>query len=167
MTAFDQIREGFNRTWASISEGWSRLTDAAGQAITRFTPGRRESDSREASRDLARRNVGWGLLPVEVFDQGENVEIRLEAPGLERDDFEVEVVDDQLLISGEKRVEHHHRDGAYHVAECAYGRFSRLIPLPAPVKADTARARYRRGVLEVTLEKAEDHRRRRIEVQAR
>ncbi|WP_372592164.1 Hsp20/alpha crystallin family protein [Guyparkeria sp.] len=165
MARLDQLREGFQRTWTSISEGWSRLTDAAGQAITRFTPGRHESG--EGNRDLARRNVGWGLLPVEVFDQGERIEVRLEAPGLDRDDIEVEVIDDQLRIAGEKRIEREHRDGDYHVAECAYGRFARLIPLPAPVKADSARARYRNGVLDVTLEKSDGHRRRRIEVQSR
>ncbi len=164
MATLERVREGFQRTWASISEGWSRLTDAAAHAITRFTPG--QNAAGDAGQDLARRNVGWGLLPVEVFDEGERVEVRLEAPGLERDDFEVEVIDDQLRIGGEKRVERQHREGEYHVAECAYGHFSRLIPLPVPVKPESARARYRNGVLEVTLEKSDGHRRRRIEVQA-
>ncbi|MCL7750157.1 Hsp20/alpha crystallin family protein [Guyparkeria hydrothermalis] len=70
-----------------------------------------------------------------------------------------------LRIAGEKRVEREHRQGEYHVAECAYGCFARLVPLPAAVKADSAQARYRNGVLSVTLDKAEDSRRRRIEVQ--
>ncbi|MFP4639870.1 MAG: Hsp20/alpha crystallin family protein [Guyparkeria sp.] len=164
MTALDQLKQGVHRTWSSISDGWSRLTDAAGQALTRFSPGKRESP--EEHRDLARRNVGWGLLPVEVFDEGDRLEIRLEAPGLEREDFQVEVDEDRLHVAGEKRVERQHRDGDYHVAECAYGRFARVIPLPAPVKADSARARYHNGVLEISLEKTEDHRRRRIEIRS-
>ena len=163
MTAIDRIRDRFEQIGTSIAEGWRHLTDAAGQAVTRFTPAHRESA--EARHDLDRRNVGWGLLPVEVFDQDGKIEVRLEAPGLTRDDLEVEVHDDQLRIAGEKRVEREHREGAYHVAECAYGRFARLVPLPAPVKADSARAGYRNGVLTVTLEKAGGARRRRITVE--
>lgn len=163
MTAIDRIRDRFEQIGSSISEGWQRLTDAAGQAITRFSPGR--SHDRDEAQDLARRNIGWGLLPVEVFDQNGQIEVRLEAPGLEREDFEVDVHDDQLRIAGEKRVEHRRREGQYHVAECAYGRFARLIPLPARVKADSAKASYRNGVLSVTLEKVGGARRRRIEVQ--
>ncbi|TKA89256.1 Hsp20/alpha crystallin family protein [Guyparkeria sp. SB14A] len=163
MAAIDRIRDRFEQIGTSITEGWRRLTDAAGQAVTRFTPSHRESA--EGSHDLDRRNIGWGLLPVEVFDQGGRIEVRLEAPGLEREDIEVEVVDDHLRIAGEKRVEREHRQGEYHVAECAYGCFARLVPLPAAVKADSAQARYRNGVLSVTLDKAEDSRRRRIEVQ--
>ena len=165
MAAIDRIRDRFEQMGSSISEGWRRLTDAAGHAVTRFTPGHRES--LEGSRDLDRRNVGWGLLPVEVFDQDGEIEVRLEAPGLERENFEVEVDGDQLRIAGEKRVEREHREGEYHVAECAYGRFARLIPLPAPVEADSATANYRNGVLTVTVKKAGGARRKRIEVEAR
>lgn len=165
MAAIDRIRDRFEQIGTSITEGWHRLTDAAGQAVTRFTPGHRESA--EQAHDLDRRNVGWGLLPVEVFDQGDGIEVRLEAPGLEREDFEVEVEDDQLRIGGEKRVERTHQEGQYHVAECAYGRFARLIPLPAPVEADSARAAYRNGVLTVTLKKTGGTRRKRIDVQTR
>jgi len=165
MAAIDRIRDRFEQIGSSISDGWHRLTDAAGHAVTRFTPGHRESA--EHGRDLDRRNVGWGLLPVEVFDQDGQLEVRLEAPGLERDDFEVDVHDDQLRIAGEKRIEREHREGEYHVAECAYGRFARLIPLPEAVEADSARASYRNGVLTVTLKKAGGARRRLIDVQAR
>ncbi|MFO7808474.1 MAG: Hsp20/alpha crystallin family protein [Guyparkeria sp.] len=91
--------------------------------------------------------------------------MRLEAPGPERDDIKVEVVDDHLRIAGEKDVERAHREGEHHVAECAYGRFARLFPLPAPVKTNSAKATYRNGVLSVTLEKAGRSRRIHIEVQ--
>ncbi len=162
MATIDRIRNRFEQIGTSITEGWHRLTDAAGQAITRFSPAHRESG--EERRDLERRNIGWGLLPVEVFDQDGRLEVRLEAPGLDREDFEVEVVGDRLRIAGEKRVEREHKQGEYHVAECAYGRFARLVPLPAPVKADSAKASYRNGVLNVTLEKDESARRKRIEI---
>ncbi|MCL7744182.1 Hsp20/alpha crystallin family protein [Guyparkeria hydrothermalis] len=162
MAAIERIRDRFEQIGTSIAEGWRRLTDAAGHAVTRFTPSHRASD--EEARDLDRRNVGWGLLPVEVFDQNAHIEVRLEAPGLEREDFEVEVHGDELRLAGEKRVQSRHQEGEYHVAECAYGRFARLIPLPTPVEADSAKASYRNGVLTVTLKKAGGARRRRIEI---
>lgn len=88
MAAIDQLRDRFQQTWTSINEGWHRLTDAAGQAITRFTPGKRQAE--EEGQDLAERNVGWGLLAAEVSERGDEIEVRLEAPGLKREDFEVE-----------------------------------------------------------------------------
>lgn len=158
MAAIDRLRDRFQQTWTSINEGWQRLTDAAGQAITRFTPGKRQAE--EEGQDLAERNVGWGLLAAEVSERDDEIEVRLEAPGLKREDFDVEVLDDHLRIAGEKRSERRDHRGHYHVTECAYGQFERLIPLPEPVKADSAQASYRDGVLQITLDKAGEKRRR-------
>jgi len=90
--------------------------------------------------------------------------VRLEAPGLEREDFDIEVFEDTLIIRGEKRLTRERNEGRYHVLECAYGRFERAIPLPAEVEADRASARYRNGVLRIELPKTASQRRHHIEV---
>jgi len=51
MAAIDRLRDRFQQTWTSINEGWHRLTDAAGQAITRFTPGKRQAASGKPKRE--------------------------------------------------------------------------------------------------------------------
>ena len=74
------------------------------------------------------------------------------------------MVENYLVVSGQKKVEREKTEGRYHVLERAYGHFERAIPLPEEVVDDEATAKYRRGVLEVVLPKSSASRRRKIEV---
>lgn len=152
MATLQQIREGLHEAWENLAEGWQRLSRRASRAMTRFTAGgKKGEEADEERRQIELRSSGWGLLAAEVFDDGERVVVRLEAPGMNKDDFNVEVVDDYLVVRGEKRVERERREGRYHVTECAYGRFERAIPLPGEVLVDEAQATYNQGVLRVEL----------------
>ena len=86
--------------------------------------------------------------------------------GMDPDDFEIRVVDDLLVIRGEKRVERERKRDHYHVMERAYGAFERAVRLPVQVDEQSARAAYNRGVLQVTLPRLTRHKSRRIEVRA-
>jgi HSP20 family protein len=97
----------------------------------------------------------WGLLAAEVKEDEKTVTIRLEAPGMEANDFDLEVIDNVLIIRGEKRVEREQSDGRYYIMERAYGRFERALPLPTEVDESKAHAKYQRGVLWVSLPKAQ------------
>ena len=79
--------------------------------------------------------------------------VRIEAPGMDRDDFDLQVVDDYLVIRGRKQIERERSEGRYHLCECAYGSFERTVPLSVPVAVDRAKAKYKRGVLRVELPK--------------
>jgi HSP20 family protein len=83
---------------------------------------------------------------------------------MEPDKFDIDVVDNYLVVRGEKRVQQEQREGRFHVMECAYGRFERALPLPVEVEGHKATARYRRGVLTVSLPKHERARARRIQI---
>ena len=168
MSTLQQVKEGLNEAWESLADGWQRLYRRAAGAITRFTPGRgRDGDDARHLSDHAARSTGWGVLTAEVFDDDERIVVRLEAPGLDGEDFDLHVQDDYLVVSGEKHIERESKHGRYHVTECAYGRFERAVPLPAEVQADAAKATYKKGVLRVELPKAPTHRRRTIEVVAK
>jgi HSP20 family protein len=104
------------------------------------------------------------VLAAEVFDDEDNVIVRLEAPGMNKDDFDLKVVGEHLVVRGENRIERERTQGRYHVTECAYGSFERAIPLPERVKSDKAHAKYKNGVLRVELPKAEPRRRRTFKV---
>ena len=110
------------------------------------------------------RSTQWGMLASEVFDDDDRVVVRLEAPGMEKQDFDLQVVDDYLLVRGEKQHAQESSEGGYHITECAYGSFERAIPLPDEVDSDSARATYKRGVLRVELPKAIQEHRRRVKV---
>jgi HSP20 family protein len=88
---------------------------------------------------------------VEVADEGDVLCVRVEVPGVDPDDIDVEVTSQQVIVRGEVRqVMNGEGQGVYH-SERRYGRFSRTIPLPAAVDADAAQATYKNGLLEVRV----------------
>ncbi len=161
MNALQQLREEMSGAWESLTEGWHKLYRRATAAMTRFTTKRKDGGelTNDERGDIAVRSTGWGLLAAEVFDDDDRVRVRLEAPGMAKDDFQLEIRDDYLLVRGEKRIERERTSGHYHVAECAYGSFERAIPLPEEVDSGKASASYRNGVLRVELPKSGTHRR--------
>lgn len=103
-------------------------------------------------------------IDVEETDQAYLVSAEL--PGLSEQDIELNLRDNALTISGEKKSERRDEKGGRRYAERSYGRFERTIPFPAEVDADHVDASFRNGVLTVTLpknEKAHD-KARRIEI---
>jgi len=145
MRATDTLRGGVSQLWQHLTEGWHNLRDRAGRALTRFT-------APDSERGGSVR-VSWGLLPVDISETDHALVVELEAPGLDKSDLVVEVDGRQLLIRGEKHCEIAGRRGRYHIHECAYGSFQRVVPLPVPVSGDSATASYDRGVLRVELAK--------------
>ncbi|MET0104433.1 MAG: Hsp20/alpha crystallin family protein [Sedimenticola sp.] len=165
MSTLHQLREGLNEAWDTLVDGWQRLYRRAAGAITRFTPGKKaQEEEKGAGQEIAVRSAGWGVLAAEVFDDDDQIVVRLEAPGLEKSDFDLEVLDNYLVVRGEKQIERERTEGRYHVTECAYGRFERAIPLPDEVDSSKARASYKSGVLRIDLPKAVSRRRRTITV---
>ncbi|QVM88953.1 Hsp20/alpha crystallin family protein [Pseudomonas lalucatii] len=106
----------------------------------------------------------WALLAGDLYEDADKFVVRLEVPGLNKQDLDVEVRSDVLVVRGEKRYEQESTSGRYRIRQCAFGSFHRSIPLPLPVIADRTAASYRNGVLRIELPKAEHARGRRIEV---
>jgi HSP20 family protein len=89
--------------------------------------------------------------PVEVAYRDGNLVVSAELPGLSQNDVEVQIVDDILVISGEKEIAEEEDRGDVRRTEIRYGEFYRAIPLPDGVKAQEARAEFQNGVLQVTI----------------
>lgn len=164
MATLQQLRNGLERAWDNLAEGWHHLRERATSALTRFSPRPRGGELETAEEQMIRHGSRWGLLAAEVVEGENDITVRLEAPGMEADGFEIHAMDDILVVRGEKHAQREEDYGRYHVMERAYGYFERAIPLPAPVNEDGARATYRRGVLRITLPKTAAAQRRRIEV---
>jgi HSP20 family protein len=164
MSTYEQFRQGLQHMWDNIAEGWQQLRENASSALTRFNPVARR-DNLQTAQDIAMlHSARWALLTADMEESADSITVRLEAPGMEVADFDIAVVDDRLVIRGEKQAAREHKSGRYHMLECAYGTFERVIPLPVAVSEDKAKAYYKRGVLTVTLPKTQQHQRRRIEV---
>ena len=109
----------------------------------------------------------WMTPRIDVCEQGNDIRLTAEVPGVAPNEVEVTVEDDMLIIRGEKRAESEQERGNYHVSERSYGRFQRIVQLPFSPDPDQIRANFDNGVLTVTVPRTEQarERSRRIEVQ--
>ena len=151
----DDLRQGVGTLWDSVTEGWERLRQGAAGALTRYRPEHKASLPAPDEVDDASYKPGasWAMLGGDVFEDDKRIVVRLEAPGMNKSDFDVQVLDGALLVRGEKRFERQSTAGRWRVLQCAYGSFLRTVPLPGAVKGDQAQASYRNGVLKVELPK--------------
>ena len=91
--------------------------------------------------------------------------IRADLPGLSKDDVQVDVSDNAVTIEGERKSQHEENKEGIYRSERSYGHFRREIPLPEGVKTDTAKATFKNGTLEITLDAPQTSQsRRRIEI---
>ena len=145
------IGRELGRTWENLSEGWRELLNRSGDALTHFSRSGRNGVKPE--NGVLATLPRWGLLAGEVEETDSEIVVRVEVPGMEKEDCRITIEDNMLFVSGEKRLERETFDSTYHVMERAYGAFRRTIPLPRNVDVDRAQASYRNGVLSVRLPK--------------
>lgn len=96
----------------------------------------------------------WAPL-VDVAESKDEILIKAELPGLNKEDIKISVSEGRLHIAGERLKEKEEKEGTYHRIERAYGRFERVLPLPVEVETSKTKATYKNGILEVRLPKAE------------
>lgn len=155
------IGREISRAWDNLSEGWHELLSRSGNALTPFTQaGKRKRKDAQVLDGFPR----WSLLAGELEETRSDVVVRMELPGMDKDDCQITIDGNMLLVQGEKRFERESSDSTYHVMERAYGSFRRAIALPRNVRADEARASFRNGVLTVRLPKGEQDNVRTIKV---
>ena len=91
--------------------------------------------------------------PVDVVDEGDKIRVVAEIPGVNKDDLDVRVFEDSVVIRAERKHEKKQNDRGYFLRERSYSSYYRTIALPAPVVPEKAEATYRNGVLELILPK--------------
>ena len=105
---------------------------------------------------------------IDVSETDKALAISAELPGLDEKDVKVELEDEVLTISGEKKAESATKDKGWYRAERSYGAFRRVIPLPTDVEAEKAKAVFKRGVLSIELPRKEEatQKKRTLEIKA-
>jgi HSP20 family protein len=98
-----------------------------------------------------------------VETEGEFV-LRADLPGVSQDDVKIELQDQVLTISGERKAEHEERKEGYYRVERSSGAFSRSLTLPEGVDPNAVKASFDNGVLEVRIPKPEERKPRRVEI---
>jgi len=145
------IGRELSRTWENLSEGWRELLSRSSEALTHFA--RNKDEAHTGSGGALATFPRWSLLAGEVEETDKDIVVRVEVPGMEKEDCRITIEDNLLCLSGEKRFARETSDSTYYVMERAYGAFQRTIPLPRNVDAEKAEASYRNGVLSIRLPK--------------
>lgn len=102
---------------------------------------------------------------VDLFEEGDDLVVKAELPGMDKKDLNVSLHDDVLTISGEKKKEEKVKEKNYYRVERSSGSFSRSFRLPAEVKSDKVTATFKNGVLELRLPKTEEAKKKEIKIQ--
>jgi HSP20 family protein len=101
---------------------------------------------------------------VDVFEEKDDVVVKAEVPGMDKDNIEVTLSDSTLTIKGEKKKEEEIKEDNYYRSERSYGSFVRTLDLPKEVHADKVKATFKNGVLEVRMPKTEEAKAKEIKV---
>jgi len=104
-------------------------------------------------------DAGWGGWGLDLDETDSEVTVKVDAPGFEPGDFDIQVSGDTLRVTAERKAGD---DGKRSYER----RFQRAVTLPAAVNSDQVEAKYRNGVLELTLPKAEQAKWKKIAVKA-
>jgi HSP20 family protein len=101
---------------------------------------------------------------MDLIEADDHFILKADLPGLGEDDVNVEVRDNVLTISGERRTEHEEKDRGWMRVERSFGRFSRSLTLPEHADADAITASFDRGVLEIRVPKPEERKPHRVQI---
>ena len=98
----------------------------------------------------------YSFVPrVDILEEDEAFEVHVAVPGMSKDDFKIDLNDNYLTISGERKFNRERKEDNFYLMETQYGTFSRSFSLPENVDASKISAKYVNGILEVTIPKDE------------
>ena len=109
------------------------------------------------------QSSGW-MPPVDIRETDDSFEFTAELPGLGKDDVTITIEEKVLTIAGERKWDEEETKNDYHRVERAYGSFSRSFTLPSVVDAEKVAAKFKNGVLTVSVPKAEEVKPRQIKI---
>ena|SRR5687768_3478678 len=98
----------------------------------------------------------YSFVPkVDIIEDEKAFELHLAVPGMSKEDFKIDLKDNQLTVSGERKFKNGVEEKNYRSVETQYGAFSRIFVLPENVNAERIEARYNNGILELVVPKDE------------
>ena len=103
---------------------------------------------------------------VDMIEQDNEIVVRAEVPGVEKEDLDISMTDNTLTISGRTKGEQRKEEGDFVFHEMRRGSFSRTVGLPTFVRGAEVKAKYEDGVVEITLPKVEGAKRRKVPIAA-
>jgi HSP20 family protein len=144
-----------------FADEMDRVFDDFGFGRSWITPRRRPSSS---SAPLGVGSELW-VPDIEIYQRDNELVVRADLPGMKKDEVRIDITDEDITISGERRQERESEHGGVYRSERSYGSFLRTIPLPQGAMTDQAKATFTNGVVEITMPSPpEQTRARRLEI---
>jgi HSP20 family protein len=143
-----ELERGISRAWESLTEGWREV-------LTRSSGTFAQQGKEEGNEESNKTFPTWALLAGECWETAQSVIVRIELPGMRKEDIHVLVDHGRLRIRGIKRSSGEDEPRFYHLMERAFGSFERSVPLPPNIDAEHAEVAYEEGVITVILPKTE------------
>ena len=106
---------------------------------------------------------GWSPA-LDVYDEKDSLLVKVELPGMKKEDIQINLQNGVLTVSGERKHEFEKKEGETFRSERYFGKFQRSVTLPTQVASDGIKASYKDGVLAIRLPKAEEAKPRQIDV---
>jgi HSP20 family protein len=110
---------------------------------------------------------GINFPSIDMYEEKDRFVVKVEVPGLEKEDIHISVVDHALQLRGEVKKEETKDDRDYHYNERAYGAFFREIPLPSAVNTDQIRATFKNGILTIEMPKSKESAGKEIKIESK
>ena len=155
MDAMQKLRKEMERSivraWEGLSAGWRELLTRGSGALTHFVGMANQKAGGSVSTDFPQ----WALLAAESWETAQSVIVRIEMPGMSRDDIEIAIYPGSLRLRGNKRSGAETQGRLYHLMERAFGSFERTVSLPHNIDAARAEVSYMDGVVTVIVPKTE------------
>ncbi|QER41970.1 Hsp20/alpha crystallin family protein [Thermodesulfobacterium sp. TA1] len=107
--------------------------------------------------------ISW-VPAVDISETEDNVIVKVDVPGVNPEDMEISIVDNVLLIKGEKKKEEEEKKENFYRVERFYGSFMRSIPIPCEVDVEKIEATYKDGVLKIVLPKKPEEKKKVIKI---
>ncbi|MDF5722801.1 MAG: Hsp20/alpha crystallin family protein [Rhizonema sp. PD37] len=103
-------------------------------------------------------------VPAEMQETEDTIHLKLEVPGIEAKDLDIQVTEDTVSISGERKSETKTEEKGVTRSEFRYGKFQRVFPLPAKIQNTDVTADYKDGILNLTLPKTKEEKNKVVKV---
>ncbi len=130
------LRDEMDKLWTRFFGGWPSMEPSRGE---------------------------W-VPSLDISETKENIVVKAEVPGMDAKDIDISLANEVLTVKGEKKQEKEEKEENYHRIERSFGTFSRSIRLPWEVQSEKIKANYRNGVLNITLPKSEEAKKKEIKI---
>ena len=120
------------------------------------------SEGSDQSESLASGNF---IPPVDIFEDAQGIELKLEIPGIREEDLDIRIENQVLMVRGERKFEAEKKEENYHRIERRFGSFVRSFTLPQSVDTDAVQATCEAGVLTLKIAKKAEAKPRQVKIE--